>query len=65
MKCIDHENLCKLLPTISGIKHWDIDDFKRLLDEYGDDWYAEGWLWARDQRNGKMENFLKELNNNV
>lgn len=65
MKCINHEDLCKLLPTIADIKDWNIDDFKLLLDEYGDDWYAEGWMWTRVQRNGNMENFLKELNNNV
>lgn len=42
MKCIRQIDLEKILPYIKNVGIWDIDDFKRLLDKFGDDWFAEG-----------------------
>ena len=42
MKCIRQLDLEKLLPYIKNVGIWDIDDFKRLLDKFGDDYFAEG-----------------------
>lgn len=65
MKCINHEDLCKLLSTYGPTESWCIDDLNRLLDTYGDDYFAVGEQWELCNRNKNMEKFLKELSNNA
>lgn len=57
MKVIKHKDLCEILPYITDIKSWDIDDFGRLLDKFGDDYFAEGGEWHLVHENENMKAF--------
>lgn len=42
MKVISRKDLILLLPLLKSQKSFSIDDFERLLDIFGDDYFAEG-----------------------
>lgn len=55
MKSISHKDLCILIPLFHNMKSWELSDFERLLNEYGDDWYAEGERWELVTENKRMK----------
>ena len=69
MKCIKHSDLCLLIPLFKDQHIWDLSDFERLLNKYGDDWYAEGEQWELVTENKRMkeirENFEKHGNDQL
>lgn len=56
MKCIKQSDLEKLIPCITDVGTWDIDDFKRLLDKFGDDYFIEGNEFGLVTENKDMKN---------
>lgn len=61
MKSISHKDLCMLIPLFPNMECWDLSDFERLLDEYGDDWYAEGERFKLVTENERMKEIRKYL----
>lgn len=55
MKSISHKNLCMLIPLFHNMKSWELSDFERLLNKYGDDWYAEGERFELVNENKRMK----------
>lgn len=62
MKCIRQGDLEKLLLYIKNVGTWDIDDFKRLLDKFGDDYFVEGNEWQLVTENENMKAFREQWN---
>lgn len=60
MKCICQGDLEKILPYIKNVGTWDIDDFKRLLDKFGDDYFAEGNEFHLVTENKNMKAFREQ-----
>lgn len=63
MKCIAKTNLQALLTTIPYMT-LDIDDFQKLLEKYGDDWFIVDGHWELCERNKNMVALLKEAMKN-
>lgn len=60
MKCIRQIDLERILPYIKDVGTWDIDDFKKLLDKFGDDWFAEGGEFHLVTENENMKAFREQ-----
>lgn len=61
MKFINHEDLCAIIPRICDKPSWSLSDFEKLLNKFGDDWYAEGGVWECVEKNKTMEAFRQKL----
>ena len=55
MKCINHKDLCLLIPFVKDMPSWDLSNFEDLLEKFGDDWYAEGERWELVTENKRMK----------
>lgn len=57
MKVINHEDLIMLLTFIDvrwRRKNYDLDDFEKLLNRFGDDYFAEGNRFVKTTENEEM-----------
>lgn len=55
MKFISHKDLCLIIPHIGDVESWNLSTFEKLLNKFGDDWYAEGGVWERTEENKEMK----------
>lgn len=61
MKVIKHEDLKLLIPLVSDCPTWDIDDFKKLLDRFGSDYFIEDGEFVEVTTNAEMAQIRKNL----
>ena len=61
MKFIKHEDLCTIVPCICNMPSWSLSDFEKLLNTFGDNWYAEGGVWECVEKNKNMEAFRQKM----
>lgn len=54
MKVIHRDDLMILIPMLDDIKHFDLDDFKRILNSFGDDYHIKDSCFVCTQENEKM-----------
>lgn len=61
MKFIEHEDLCTIILCIHDMPSWSLSDFEKLLNKFGDDWYAEGGVWECIEKNKNIEALRQKL----
>lgn len=61
MKFIEHEDLCAIISHTCDTPSWNLSDFEKLLDKFGDDWYAEGGVWECVSKSKEMEKFKESF----
>lgn len=61
MKFISHKDLCLIIPHIGDVESWNLSTFEKLLNKFGDDWYAEGGRWELVEENEEMKAFRERF----
>lgn len=54
MKVISKEDLMIIIPMISDIKSYSMDDFEKVLNLFGDDWYIRDGCFQLTKENERM-----------
>ena len=55
MKVISKKDLILLIPLIDDRDSFDLDDFKIILDRFGDDYYVFDGIFQKVQANEEMD----------
>lgn len=58
MKLISQENLEILIPMMKCTDYWGVDEFKILLDHFGDDFFIEDGEFKLVCENEKMKGVM-------
>ena len=61
MKIIKHDDLMILVQLIKDCPSWGIDDFERLLDRFGSDYFIEGSNFVETTANKEMAQIRRDL----
>ena len=61
MKVIKHEDLKLLIPLVTDCPTWSINDFKKLLDRFGSDYFIEDGEFVETGINEEMAQIRKNL----
>lgn len=62
MKLISKEDLLLLIPLINDRDSFSLDDFKLILDRFGDDWFVEDGRFTKTTENKEMIQIRNECN---
>ena len=60
MKVISKDDLIILINLISDLDSYSLDDFERLLNKFGDDYFIEGGLFVKTTENEDMAYIRKK-----
>ena len=61
MRVIAHDDLKILVSLVRDIDNWDLDDFKKLLDRFGSEYFIEGGAFVKTTENKEMAEIRKNV----